>query len=459
MAPTSTSRIRLLHETLRRYLKMNAGDHLDKVIAKTRDEDLAVVLSQMLPRFQQQLFERLPTSERKAGVIVEMQAPFGKEMLEPLPPEDAAAILREMATDDAADIIADLSEDQAQRVLDILDDAEQVEELMTYGEDTAGGIMLPDFVALVANNTAEEALRALRRSADVEMIYYIYVVDDAGSLVGVLSLRKLVAAPPESLVKDLMDSDVISVRTDADQEDVATMVARYGFVAVPVVDDTNKLIGIVTVDDVIDVLQDEATEDILKMAGAGTELGETDGVWSNLRVRAPWLMASSVGGLIAAGVMGTFKETIEAHYYLALFVPIILGLSGNVGTQSATVTVRALAVGQLVHGEKNWRVVRRELAIGIVLGLFFGVLIGGIGWAFAQSFFYGMTIGLSLAAGMIVSNVVGTAIPLVLSRLNIDPAVATGPLVTTSVDILGILTYFSIATLLGAFLPPSGAGG
>ena len=458
MAPTSSSRTRLLHETLRRYLKLGASDHLDKVIAKTRDEDLAVVLSQMLPRHQHQLFERLPSAQRKAGVIVEMQPPFGKDMLEPMSATEAAGILREMAADDAADIIADLSPEQAQRVLASLDDAEQVEELLTYGEDTAGGIMLPDFVALVANNTAEEALRALREAGDVEMIYYIYVVDDSGSLVGVLSLRKLVAAPPETLVRELMDSDVISVRTDADQEDVAATVARYGFVAVPVVDETNKLLGIVTVDDVIDVLQDEATEDILKMAGAGTELHETAGVWSNLRVRAPWLLASSVGGLVAAGVMGSFEETLKAHHYLALFVPIILGLSGNVGTQSATVTVRALAVGHLGHGDKSWRVIRRELAIGIVLGLFFGIVIGAVGWAFAQSFFYGVTIGLSLTAGMIVSNVVGTAIPLVLSRLNIDPAVATGPLVTTSVDILGILTYFSIATLLGTFLP-SAAGG
>ncbi len=457
MAPTSSSKARLLHETLRRYLKMDASENIDKVIAKTRDEDLALVLSSMLPKFQHRLFERLPTTERKAGVIVEMAPPFGKDMLEPMEPEVAAAILREMASDDAADIIADLSEEHAQRVLHVLDHSDEVEELMSYDEDTAGGIMLPDFVALVANNTAEEAVRALRQAGDVEMIYYIYVVDDADHLVGVLSLRKLVAAPPETLVKDLMDSDVISVRTDADQEDVARMVARYGFVAVPVVDDTNKLLGIVTVDDVIDVIQDEATEDILKMAGAGTGLPETAGVWPNLRVRVPWLLASSVGGLIAAGVMGSFEETLKTHHYLALFVPIILGLSGNVGTQSATVTVRALAVGQLGHSDKSWRVVRRELLIGIVLGLFFGVAIGGIGWAFAQSFFYGTTIGLSLAAGMIVSNVVGTAIPLMLARLNIDPAVATGPLVTTSVDILGILTYFSIATLLGAFLPATGA--
>lgn len=453
MAHTMSSKTRLLHESLRRYLKMNAVEHIDKIIAKTRDEDLAGVLSSMVPEHQFRLFRRLPTSERRAGVITQMKAPFGQLVLESMTPVEAASILREMASDDAADIIADLEEAHAQAVLAALDDSEGVEELMRYDGDTAGGIMLPEFVALSAENTAEEATRELRQSGDVEMIYYIYVVDEAGHLVGVVSLRRLVGAPPTKQVRELMDSDVISVRTDTDQEEVARLVAKYGFLAVPVIDDTNKLVGIVTIDDVIDVIQDEATEDILRMAGAGTDLTETAGVFSNLRVRFPWLLASSAGGLIAAAIMGSFEETLKTHHYLAIFVPIILGLSGNVGTQSATVTVRALAVGA-ISNESRWRVVRREFAIGVSLGVAFGVIIGGFGWVYASSAFYGLTIGLSLSAGIIVSNVVGTAVPLALSRLHIDPAVATGPLVTTTVDILGILTYFSIATLLGGALPP-----
>jgi magnesium transporter len=434
-------------------LRREAWDHLDKLIEKTRDEELAMVMASMTEEMQRTIFQRLPSDARKAHVVTQMEPPFGKWVLDPLPPPKAAAILAEMAADDMADIIADLSVELREAVLAILEaeEAEEVETLMQYGEETAGGIMVPDFIALRADNTAQEALELLRNSADVEMVYYIYVVDEPGHLVGVLSLRKLVTAGPSTRVAEIMESDVIRVTVDTDQEEVALLVSRYAFLAIPVVDDSNALLGVVTVDDIIDVIRDEATEDILKMAGAGTGLTETKGVAPNVRVRFPWLLASCAGGLIAAAGMAVFEHWLQSQVFFTFFLPLVLGVSGNVGTQAATVTVRALAVGHIAHADKSWAVVRRETMIGIVLGITYGLLIGGVAAIFASDPMHAFAIGLSVSVGMIMSNIIGTSIPIVLNRLSIDPAVATGPILTTSVDIVGVFTYFGIVGLFAGW--------
>ncbi|MGM0575496.1 MAG: magnesium transporter [Myxococcota bacterium] len=442
------NKLRLLHESVRRYLRRGAWSHLEKLIAKTRDEELASVMHMMPEDDQKAVFNHLPDPERQANIITRMDYPFGKRVLSPLTPLDAATILREMAQDDAADILADLDPEQTTEILDILEGSESVEDLMRYGEDTAGGIMIPEFVSVEATDSAMEALAKLRQASDVEMVYYVYVVNQHGHLVGVLSLRKLVTAAPEKPVGDIMETDVISVTPETDQEEVARLVARYNFLSIPVVDDSNRLIGLVTVDDVIDVLREEATEDILKMAGAGEELAETAGVRRNVKVRFPWLLASCIGGLLGAAVMGTYHETIETHAVLAFYLPLILGMSGNVGTQAATVTVRAIALGHIGDLGNRWRVVRKELAIGTTMGVIYGLVVGGVAAVVATNVYYGLSVGLAFVAGMIVASTVGSAIPMLMSRLSFDPAVATGPFVTTSVDILGIVAYFGIASLL-----------
>lgn len=443
-----SGKLRLLHSSLRRYLRRGADGQVAKLVAKTRDEELAAAMAQMGEADQLAVFRHVDTKPRQAHVITLMDAPFGQSVLGPLAPPDAATILREMAPDDMADILADLDPDHATAILDILEESEEVEDLMRYADDTAGGIMIPEFLALRADDTAETALTRLRDSDDVEMVYYVYVVDDSGHLAGVLSLRRLVTATGGTRVRDIMSSDVISVSPHTDQEDVARLVARYGFLSMPVVDDTNRLLGLVTVDDVIDVLRDEATEDILKMAGAGEDLAETLGIRRNVRIRFPWLLASAVGGLLGALVMGQFAETIRTHEYLAFFLPLMLGMSGNVGTQAATVTVRALAVGRISQVGTSWRVVRREVAVGTLMGLIYGVLVGLVAGGVSGQMVYGISIGLAFVAGMVVASGVGAFIPMFMNRLSFDPAVATGPFVTTSVDILGIGAYFAIARLL-----------
>lgn len=448
------SKSRLLHDTLRRYLRRQAWTHLDRILEKTRMEELAAAMATMSERDQIAIFERVEDAEDKATLICAMQPPFGKHVLDPLPAIEAVAILREMAQDDMADILADLEPEQSARVLEILEESEEVEDLMQYRDDTAGGIMLPEFVAVSTDMTAEEALIALRDSGeDVEMVYYIYVVNEAGSLVGVLSLRKLVVAPTHKRIRDIMETDVISVTTDTDQEEVARMVSEYDLLAIPVVDDVNKLLGVVTVDDVIDVLKEEAEEDFLKMGGVGGSAFEGEAsVFRHVKVRFPWLLASCASGLLAAATMGMFNDILSAHQFLALFLPIILGMSGNVGTQSATVTVRGIAMGFIRHGERSWTVVKKEIAIGMAMGLLYGVLVGLVASFFGESPYYGLTIGLSLIAGMLLASTVGTLMPILLDKLSVDPAVATGPFVTTSIDILGVFIYFAIASGLAQII-------
>jgi magnesium transporter len=443
-----SSKLRLLHESLRRYLRRTAWSHLEKLIAKTRDEELAVVMAQMGEDEQDAIFAHVSGDEHRARIITVMDPPFGQRVLNPLPAEEALSILKEMAQDDMADILADLDPERTTSILELLERKEEVEDLMRYGDDTAGGIMIPEFFALRANDTAEEALKKLQQAGDVEMVYYVYVIDENSILVGVLSLRKLVTATTPTHVGDLMESDVISVTPDTDQEEVAQLVARYSFLSLPVVDESNKLLGIVTVDDVINVLREEATEDILKMAGAGEELAETAGVGKNVRIRFPWLMAACAGGLLGAAIMNLFADTLQKHAMLAFYLPLILGMSGNVGTQAATVTVRALALGHVSDLGNRWPVVRKEIAIGASMGVIYGVIVGVVATIFAGGHIYGLSVALAFVAGMVVASTVGAAIPILLSRLSFDPAVATGPFVTTAVDILGIGTYFGIAAIL-----------
>lgn len=441
------NRQRLLHDTLRRYLRRHSIGHLDRLIGKTRATDLAAVLATFAEKDQHMVFQHMPDAARKADLIVHMQAPFGKRVLDPLPPEEAAAILSEMATDDAADILADLEEAQRDKVLAVLDtdDKAEVEDLMAYGDDTAGGIMLPEFVALPADTTAEEALIALReKSDDVEMANYIYVTNHEQQLVGVLSLRKLVTAPPHKRIRDFMETDLIAVSTDTDQEEVARLVSDHGLLAVPVVDAAQKILGIVTIDDVIGVLEEEAQEDLLKMAGAGAPTTADEGFVTHVKNRFPWLLASCAGGLLSAAVMGAFESTLQAHHFFALFLPIILGMSGNVGTQSATVTVRGLALGQIGE-ERKVAALKRELAVGLTLGLLYALLVGGVAAVMGDTPYEGLAIGFSMAVGMALASTIGTVVPLVLSRLGVDPAVATGPFVTTSLDLVGVALYFGVS--------------
>ncbi|MBW2607965.1 MAG: magnesium transporter, partial [Deltaproteobacteria bacterium] len=319
---------------------------------------------------------------------------------------------------------------------------------LRYDDDTAGGIMVPDFIALKEDTTAKEAIESLQKEhQDVEMPFYLYVVDEYGKLTGVSSLRQLVVVPPERALKDFMATDVFSVQTDMDQEEVAKIVARYDILAVPVVDETNILVGIVTVDDVIDIFRQEATEDILKMAGVGEEFVETKSVLKSTRIRLPWLFASCIGGMIAFFIISHFEESLSRYAYLAAFIPVIMGMGGNIGTQSSTIVVRGLATGR-INTRDIWTVVLKELTVGCILGLVYGFLIAAVAQIRYSTAAFAISVGLAVISSMAVAALVGSLVPMAFAKINIDPAVATGPFVTTAIDVISVSFYFFIATAL-----------
>ena len=401
-------------------------------------------------RFNRCLDQMIKDTEQKGMLLSELDEDTAVDIIENLNIEDIVEIFESMPNDDVADLLGRLPEEMSQVILEKMkkDESEEVEDLLRYEDDTAGGIMVPDFIALREDVTAKDAIESLQKEhLEVEMAFYLYVIDDYGKLVGVSSLRQLVVVPPETPLKEFMTTDVFSVQTDMDQEEVAKIVARYDILAVPVVDGSHKLVGIVTVDDVIDIFRREATEDILKMAGAGEEFVETKSILKSTRIRLPWLFASCVGGIIAFFIIGKFESSLYKIAYLAAFIPVIMGMGGNIGTQSSTIVVRGLATGR-IDIRDFWTVVVKELAIGVILGLIYGLLIGSVAQFRYSIEALAISVALAVICSMTLAALIGSMVPMSFARINIDPAVATGPFVTTAIDIIAVFFYFLIATTL-----------
>ncbi|MDI6687396.1 MAG: magnesium transporter [Desulfobacterales bacterium] len=443
---------KILIESIKRLLRRGDTTHLVKIVNKTHVADLAEAFRSLSLSHQRKLFDMISDIEQKGVLFSELDENTFMEFVEKMDLNLVVEVLDHMPTDDVADLVGRLPEDKSASILEKMkkEGSEEVEGLLRYRDDTAGGIMVPDFIALREDITSREAIESLQKEhMDVEMPFYLYVVDEYGKLVGVSSLRQLVVVPPDTTLKDFMITDVIAVKTDVDQEDVAKIVARYDILAVPVVDEYGKLVGIVTVDDVIDIIKKEATEDILKMAGAGGEFVETQSVVRSTRIRLPWLFASCVGGIIAFIIIGRFEESLNKFVYLAAFIPVIMGMGGNIGTQSSTIVVRGLATGRL-NVRDIWSVVFKELSIGLILGIVYGALIGVAAQIRYSTVALAISVGVALICSMSIAALLGSMVPMLFARINIDPAVATGPFVTTAIDIISVFFYFTIAsTLLG----------
>ncbi|MFP4387994.1 MAG: magnesium transporter, partial [Desulfococcaceae bacterium] len=324
-------RNKVLLESIKRLLRRNATSHLRKIVNKTHAADLARLFRSLPLAHQHKVFDLIDENEQKGILFSEMDEDTFLDFIQELKIDEMVTVLEDMASDDVADLIERMPDETSDLVLKKMkqEGSEEVESLLGYEADTAGGIMTPDFIALPEHITAKEAVKSIQREhLDVEMPFYLYVVDENQKLVGVSSLRQLVVSPPETSLKELMVTDVFSVRTHMDQEEVAKLVARYDLLAVPVVDDTNTLVGIVTVDDVIDIIKEEATEDILRMAGAGAEFVETKSVLKSTRIRLPWLFASCLGGLLASLIIGHFEDSLTQVTFLAAFIPVIMGMGG-----------------------------------------------------------------------------------------------------------------------------------
>ncbi|MGD8834717.1 MAG: magnesium transporter [Desulfobacteraceae bacterium] len=441
---------RILVESIKRLLRRKAFPNLRKIVDKTHAADLSIIF-RSLPLFDQsRLFKMISDNAKKGILLSEMDEDAYLELSAEIPLHELADIFEKMPSDDVAGLIDLLPEETSDAILKKMqkEDVEEVADLLSFADDTAGRIMTPDFIALSEDTTAKGAIASLQKEySDVEMPFYLYVVDEYGKLVGVSSLRQLVVVPPDTPLKRFMVTDVFSVKTDMDQEEVAKLVARYDILAVPVVDETNRLVGIVTVDDVIDIFRTEATEDILKMAGVGEEYVETKSILKSTRIRLPWLFASCVGGILAIVIIGRFEDVLSQVAYLAAFIPVIMGMGGNIGTQSSTIVVRGLATGRL-NVRDIWDVVVKELCIGLILGIVYGLLIAVVAQVSYNTVMLAISVGFALMSSMAIAALVGSFVPMVMARLNIDPAVATGPFVTTAIDIISVFFYFILATTL-----------
>jgi magnesium transporter len=447
----TSDRTKILIDSIKRLLRRNALTHLRKIVNKTHAADLSVVFHSLSLPNQHKLFEMIEETEQKGALFSELNEDTFLALNEGIEVDAVVEIFENMPTDDVADLLGRLPEERSDAIIERMkkESSEEVEGLLHYGDDTAGGIMVPDFIALRGNTTAGEAIKSLQKEhLDVEMPFYLYVVDSNGKLIGVSSLRQLVVVPPETPLKDFMTTDVFTVKTDMDQEEVAKIVARYDILAVPVVDDTNQLVGIVTVDDIIDIIREEATEDILKMAGVGgEEFVETQSVLRSTRIRLPWLSASCIGGIVAFVIIGHYEGSLSKFAYLAAFIPVIMGMGGNIGTQTSTIVVRGLATGRL-NIRDTWPVVFKEFAIGFILGMIYGLLVGSVAQLRYSTFQVAISVGLAVISSMSIAALVGSLVPMGFAKINIDPAIASGPFVTTAIDIISVSFYFIIATTL-----------
>ena len=441
---------KILLESIKRLLRRDATYHLLKIVKKTHAADLALVLGSLSVHNQIRLFDLIDDIDLKGEIFSNLDVDTFLNLVERMDLDDIVDILDLMPKDDVADLLGRLPVEKSDAILEKMkrEGSEEVEGLLHYEDDTAGGIMVPEFIALKESTTAEDAIHSLQKEhLDVEMPFYLYVVDENGKLIGVSSLRQLVVVPPDTPLKDFMITDVFTVKTDMDQEEVAKIVARYDILAVPVVDDTNKLVGIVTVDDVIDIIREEATEDILKMVGAGEEFIETKSIYKNIKMRMPWLFASCVGGIIASFIIGYFQSSLSKLAYLAAFIPVIMGMGGNVGVQSATITVRGLATGRLSIRD-IWSVVSKQLMVGLMLGLFYGFVVGMVAQLKYTQTLFALSVAIGVFSSMTMAALAGSLVPMTLAKINVDPAIASGPFVTTAIDIISVSIYFVIATTL-----------
>ncbi len=442
---------KILVESVKRLLRRDATTRLRKIVKKTHAADLSLVFHSLSIPNQRRLFNLIDEIEIKGEIFSNVDEDTFLNLIEGMKLDEMVEILDLMPKDDVADLLGHLPVEKSDAILELMkkESSEEVEGLLHYGDDTAGGIMVPDFIALREDTTAREAIESLQEEhLDVEMPFYLYVVDSNGKLIGVSSLRQLVVVPPTTPLKNFMTTDVFAVKTDMDQEEVAKIVARYDILAVPVVDDTNQLVGIVTVDDVIDIIREEATEDILKMAGVGgDEFIETQSVARSTRIRLPWLSASFIGGIVAFFIIGHFEGSLKKVAYLAAFIPVIMGMGGNIGTQTSTIVVRGLATGRL-NIRDTWQVVFKELIVGFILGAVYGIMIGMVAQLRYSTAMVAVSVGLAVTSSMVVAALVGSIVPMGFARINVDPAVATGPFVTTAIDIVSVYFYFQIATIL-----------
>lgn len=362
-------------------------------------------------------------------------------------------ILEEMSNDEVTDLLGELKDEEKQELLAKLnsEDRQDVKELLCYAEDSAGGLMTTEFISIRAKNTVRQTLEYLQRNTDGETAYYLYVTDRQNVLKGVVSLRDIVSSTFETNMLEITNPNVISVRYDEDQEAVWKQFEKYGFVMMPVVDEENHMLGIITVDDIMDVIQEETTEDINRLGQVGKEERIDSQLSKSLKSRLPWLIINLFTAVMAAAVISLFEGTISQVVSLATIMPIVTGMGGNAGTQSLTIVVRGLSLGELTK-ENAMKILAKEIGVGLFSGLVIGVIIAVGAMLFEHNPIFGLVTGVAMFLNMILANIAGYFIPVILEKCHVDPALASGVFVTTVTDVLGFLFFLGLATIALPYL-------
>ncbi len=433
------------------------AEQIERAIDADRvDEAVEIFLDMFVPD-QAEVFNYLD-EDAQSVLLRNLDVPATADLFDELEDEETleaadalsidrlADVLDEMEPDEAADLLGDLPPDVASQALAEMDDPDDVLPLLGFGDETAGGRMTTSFIALRRHTSAQQALQFLRDIApESDVPYYLFVIDREKRLSGVVGLRDLVVAEPTTLMENIMQPDVHFVTTEADQEEAARTMARYDLSALPVVNEQRKLVGVITGDDLVDVLDEEATEDIYRLSNvANTDIEPETAVWTQIKGRLPWLYLSMLTALFAAWVISRFEQVIAEVAVLAVFQSVVAGLGGNAVTQSMAITVRSLALGKIAPG-RAWPIILRQTIIGLILGLSIGVVVGLGAFLWRGNAYLGLVLGLALIGNLIVAGLAGTVIPLGLKALGQDPALASAVLVTTATDSMGFLLFLGLA--------------
>jgi len=440
-------------EVVRELIRTATPDRVLRFIGRSHHADIAPLFKDLEPAEVRQLFELLLSVRRAGKTLMELPPDLLPEILDLIEDEKLAKMLVWADPDDEVTFIDSLPEERRERVLALVDPdrRERVQQFIGFPEGTVGRIMTPEFLALSPNTTAQGAIDRIRERGELETFFYLYVVDESGKLLGVVPIRALVIAPKERTLSEMMIADPIRGQVSMDQEEAARLVSKYELLALPIVDQERRLVGIITVDDVIDIIDQETTEDMYKMAG----LEEEDRIFSrpglSIQKRLPWMGFNLLTAMLAAFVVGLFERTIEEAVALAIFMPVVAGMGGNGGIQTLTVMVRGIALGELAFST-TWRVVLKEVTVGIVMGAIIGTLVAFIAYLWKGNPMLGFVLALAMVINLFVASLAGTLIPLALKQLNLDPALGSGVVVTTFTDVFGFLSFLGLATIFLRYL-------
>lgn len=437
--------------------------NLRELIGQNNEKSVADLLFNLHPADIAEIFDELNIEEAKylylhvdrekgADILIELEDDTRERFLKVLSGEEIATqFIKEMDSDDAADVIGELSEQRQEEILQHIEDVEQAGEivdLLSYDEDTAGGLMAKELIKVNINWNIPTCIREMRKQAeDVDEVYYVYVVDDDDVLHGLLSLKRLLLANPKASIKNIYTADIISVKTDTHSEEVANIMEKYDLVALPVIDSINRLMGRITIDDVVDVIREEAERDYQLASGIAEDVEPSDNALLLTRARIPWLFIGLIGGIVAAIVLGRYEDDLGMYPEMVFFIPLIAAMGGNVGVQSSAIIVQGIAANT-IGIESTGRKLFKELTVALINGTVLSALMLGYNLIRQESLALTATVSISLFSVILFASLFGTFIPLILDRYKIDPALATGPFITTLNDIVGLAIYLMMGRLL-----------